>query len=177
MNDPCATKTGVVSESGKQQHLLDAIKAIRSEVGDGLNDDEFTQLLLRMELPSEAGFAFLCYCDRFVTLSVPHQDPANWYPERGWILPGKEKIARSIAEKHGLSLCEPPDMLYPWFRAPNPHHHLQLSNQKEIVIIIHPQYLKIRLFVATSATRSVRSTQKPFFCQDLLQDLAGLYQV
>ena len=174
MNDPSAAKADVVIESGN--HLLDAIRTIRSEVGDGLGDDEFTRLLQQMELPTESGFTFLCYCDRFVTLSVPRQQPANWYPEKGWIVPAKEKIARTIAEKYGLSLCEPPDILYPWLHASNPHHHLQLSNQQEIVIIAHPQYLKIRLFVATSPTRSVRSTQKPFHCQNLLQDLAALYE-
>lgn len=174
MNEPSATKANVASEPCK--HLLGTIRTIRAEVGDGLSDDEFTQLLQQMELPAEAGFKFLCYCDRFVTLGVPHQNPANWYPEDGWIMPDKERIARAIAEKYGLSLCEPPDMIYPWFRAPKPHHHLQLSNEKEIVIVIHPQYLKVRLFVATSATRSVQSTQKPFHCEDLLQDLSELYR-
>ena len=174
MNDPSATKASAVSEHG--EHLLDAIRTIRSEVGDGLSDDEFTRLLQQMDLPVESGFAFLCYCDRFVTLKVPPQQPENWYPEKGWIMPAKEKIARAIAEKYELSLCEPPDMLYPWTRSPNPHHHLQLSTEQEIVIIAHPQYLKVRLFVATSTTRPARSSQKPFLCPNVLQDLSALYQ-
>src|SRR5258708_10539442 len=174
MNYPSAANANIVCSPG--QHLLDTIRTIRAEVGDGLNDDEFTRLLQSMELPTEAGFAFLSYCDWFVTLSVPLQPLANWYPEKGWLMPAKERIARTIAEKYRLSLCEPPDMHSPWFGSPNPHHHLQLSFQQEPVLVIHPQYLKIRLFVATSPTQSARISHKPLLLgPDLLQDLSKLY--
>ncbi|MDB6022465.1 MAG: hypothetical protein JWQ04_2322 [Pedosphaera sp.] len=174
MNNPGATKIGVSSKPGIS--LLDTIRTIRAEVGDGLTDEEFTRLLHQMELPVESGFGFLCYCDRFVTLSVPRQQLADWYPENGWIMPAKESNARNIAEKYGLSLCEPPDVQFPWLGSPNPHHHLQLSNQQEPVIIIHPQYLKIRLFVATSPARSARTSHKPLpLGPDLLADLSAFY--
>ncbi len=62
-------------------------------------------------------------------------------------------------------------------RGPDPHHHLQWCNQQEAVIVVHPQYLKVRLFVATSPTRSARMGQKPLlFGPDLLKDLSDLYQ-
>jgi len=32
-------------------------------------------------------------------LSVPEQDVANWYPEKGWILPAKVKITKAITDK------------------------------------------------------------------------------
>ncbi|MDB6017615.1 MAG: hypothetical protein JWR19_2104 [Pedosphaera sp.] len=176
MNHSSAARTKVVSKPGN--HLLDTIRTIRVEVGDGLSDDEFTWLLQQDELPVETGFAFLCYCERFVTLSVPYQELADWYPEKGWIMSAKERIARTIAEKYGLSLCEPPDMQSPWLGSSNPHHHLQLSYQQESVIVIHPQYLKICLFIATSPTQPARISHKPLLLgPDLLPDLSKLYQV
>ena len=129
------------------------------------------------ELPIESGFAFLSYSDRLVTLTVPKQQPTDWYPKKGWLLAAKEKIARAIADKYALSVCEPPDMLYPGIDMPNPHHHVELSNGREAVIIAHPDYLKIRLFVATSRTRNVRIAQKPLLLgPDLLPDLSALYR-
>jgi hypothetical protein len=158
-------------------HLLDDIRAIRAEVGSGLNEDELTRLLQQTRLPAESGFAFLSYCDRFVALCVPPQDLAKWYPAEGWISPAKEKIARAIADKYRLSLCEPPDTAYPCMGLPNTHHHLELGNEKETVIIAHPRFLKIRLFVATSLTRDAQLAQKPLqLGPALLEDLSDLYK-
>jgi|GEM_PF-5991584 hypothetical protein len=163
--------------STANSRLLDTIRAIRVSVGDELSDDEFTRLLQQMELPVESGFVFLSYCDRFVMLSVPRQELANWYQENGRIVPAREQIVRRIGEKYGLSLCQPPDMLNPWPGFPNPHHHLQLSNQQEAIIIVHPQYVKIRAFVRASPTHSAHVAQKPLHTDpDLLQDLSALYQ-
>jgi hypothetical protein len=175
MNNPCPASANVTSQPG--EHLLDTIRAIRARVGDGLNDDEFTRLLHQAGLPVESGFAFLSYCDRFVTLKVPPQQPSDWYPDKGWVTAAKERIARKIAEKYGLLLCEPPDMLNPWPGSPNLHHHLELSNQLETVVVVHPEYLKIRMLVATSPLHWARTTQKPLaHCPDLLRDLSALYQ-
>ena len=158
-------------------HLLDAIKAFRVSVGDDLSDDEFTRLSQKMELPVESGFAFLSYCDRFVLLGVPRQELANWYQQDGRIVPAREKIVRRIGEKYGLSLCQPPDIRNPCPGSSNPHHHLQLSNQREAINIVHPQYLKIRLFVCTSLTQSAHAAHKPLpIDSDLLQDLSALYR-
>jgi len=144
-------------------HLLDAIRTIRASVGDGLNDNELTRFLRDSALPTEAGFAFLSFADGFVTLTVPPQDLTSWYPEKGWIVPEKERIARAIAEKYQLSLHEPPDVdssyVYPRPDSANPHHHLELGNREETAILAHPHYLKVRLFGATSPILFARAAR------------------
>src|SRR6266478_6477693 len=158
-------------------HLLDAIKAFKSSVGDDLNDDELTRLMREASIPSEAGFKFLSYCERNVTLSVPKQDLADWYPEKGWISPAKEKIAQAIAKKYELTLCAPPDAQYVCLDCPNPHHHLEFSNKHETIILVHPRYLKVRLFLITDTTRSARAALRSLpLCPNLLCDLSALYQ-
>jgi hypothetical protein len=175
MNNLSAVIADVDSNPGK--HLLERISAIRAEVGDRLNDEEFTRLLRETELPIESGFAFLSYCDRFVTLNVPQQDLANWYQEKGRILLAKEKIARAIADKCGLTVCEPPDMFHRCLNSPNLHHHLELNNRQETILIIHPRFLKIRLFVATSLTHDAQTAQRPLdLGPNLLEDLSTLYK-
>jgi hypothetical protein len=174
MNKPDAAVSGVDAT----KHLLDRIKAIRVEGGDELSEEAFAGILQRTELPAEAGFAFLSYGDRSVTLSVPSQDLKNWYPEKGWILPAKVNIARAIAEKYGLSLYEPPDMSYPPIDKPNAHHHLELSNRHETIIIAHPEFLKVRLFPATDLFDSGVPAYPPFdLGPHLLEDLSALYKV
>jgi hypothetical protein len=174
MNNPSTAEIAAKAKPCAQ--LLDVIREMHDSVGDGLNDNEFTRLLEKTDLSGEAGFAFLSYGDRFVTLSVPPQHLANWHPEKGWIVQEKEKIARAIAEKHDLTLCVPPDTLFSWHDSPNPHHHFELSNGRETVVIIHPQYLKIRLFVATERGLYTRVAQRPLnLGADLLQELSALY--
>ena len=166
VDSPCGENLG--------SNLLDNIRSMRVTVGDELCDEEFTRLLGQSKPPAEAGFAFLSYCNRFVMFGVPKQDLANWYPERGWIRQEKEKIAKEIAEKYGFTLCEPPDVKDPCSDAPNPHHHLQLSNRQEPIVIIHPQFLKVRLFgLAGHNTHA----QKPLHQKcELLKDLSALYR-
>ncbi len=157
-------------------HLLDTIRDFRITVGDGLNDYEFTRLLEQMELPIKAGFSFLSYCDRFVTLKVPRQRLENWYPDRGWILPAKEQVARLIAETYGLTLCEPPDAVFPADDSGSPHHHLELNDRRETIVIAHPQFLKVRLFGAPTHNLYSRTVKLPIrLGADLLQDLSNLY--
>jgi hypothetical protein len=179
MSNPSTPSAHVISSTST--HLLDAIRATRESVGEGLNDDEFTRLLQQTTLPTEAGFAFLSFCSGIVTLSVPQQDPAAWYPEKGWIAPEKEKVARAIAEKHGLSLGEPPDeassFRFPRPDAANTHHHLELRNRWDAIIVAHPNYLKVRLFGASPDSRYTWNTRTPVILgPDLLQTLAALYQ-
>ena len=178
-NNPGTANANVISQAGTR--LLDGIRAIRASVGDGLNDDELTRLLQHLPLPTEEGFAFLSYSDRFVMLSVPQQDLQKWYPEKVWIAAEKEKIARAIAEKYELSLCEPPDLTlscrFPIPSSTNFHHHLELSNRREIIIIAHPHYLKIRLYDRTPAGLYAAFPQIPLLLDPkLLQDLSALYQ-
>jgi hypothetical protein len=154
-------------------NLLDKIMSLRAAVGDGLNDEELTILLRQEALPSEAGFTFVSLLDGFATFSVPPQDPARWYPAKGWIAPGKEAIARVIAEKCGLSLCEPPDVSStfrpPEFESSPVHHHLELVDRSEAIVIAHPCYLKIRL--------SGFGANRPLpLRRDSLEQLAALYR-
>ena len=166
-----------------EAHLLETIQALRAGVGDGLNDDELNYMLRQILLPSEAGFGFLSFLNGFVTLTVPQQQLTDWYPEQGtgWIVKAKERIARSIAAKHQLSLSEPPDespsSLFPPAEPAKLHHHLEFSNRWETVVVAHPYYLKVRLFGATSTLLYARLAQNPLrLSPDLLRDISALYQ-
>jgi hypothetical protein len=169
--DPAAVNIRDLAKPGA--HLLDAIEAMHWSIGDGLNEYELTRLLQKLPLPTEAGFSFLTFSDRFVTFTVPLQDPASWYPESAWIAPEKERIVQAIAKKYELSLFEPPDSVR--VGSQNPHHHLELVNLRETMIVIHPQYLKIRLF-SSAGRSSFRGVQRPVhFGPSLLRELSALY--
>jgi len=163
-------------------HLLAAIRSASESVGEGLNDDELTRLLLLdTELPSEAGFTFLSLSGGVVTLSVPHQDLAKGYPEQRWVTPDKENTAREIAEKYELSLCEPPDLpsnfLYPDPEQATAHHHLEFINRRETVVVAHPKYLKVRINRdAPDGTFHAKASRPLALGPELLQDLAALYR-
>jgi hypothetical protein len=179
MNDSQAHQRGINHKPG--MHLLDTIRALRAGVGDGLNDDELTRLLRPILLPNEAGFGFLSFSGGFVTPTVPQQEQADWYQENGWVAATKERIVRAIAEKHQLSLSEPPDeapsSLLPPVQPPGLHHHLEFSNRWETVVLAHPCYLKVRLFGARSAFLYTRLSQNPLPLRpDLLPDLSALYR-
>ncbi len=150
-------------------HLLRRIISLRTTVGNGLNDEELTRLLRQEDLPSEDGFTFVSLSEGCATFSVPPQDPAKWYPEKGWIAPNKEAIARAIAENCGLSLHEPPDEQFTFTPSgAEVHHHLEMGYQMETIVIAHPRYLKIRLF-GFSGNRPLPLPR------NLLERLAALY--
>jgi len=148
-------------------NLLEKVSSVRATMGDGLNDEELTLLMRQEALPSEAGFTFVALCDGWATFRVPPQDPANWYPEKGWIAPKKEVFAKAIAQKCGYSLGEPPDERHLGSVA---HHHLEMSRQGQVVVIAHPRYLKVRLFDAWTK----RQLSLP---PDILEQLATLYRM
>ncbi len=133
-----------------------------------------------MALPAEAGFQFLSFCDGVVTLSVPRQDLGNWYPKEGWVSPDKERMASALADQYGLTLGEPPDdrgLLPPPFGKSTIHHHLELRDRLDAMIVAHPCYLKVRIFKHASPTGCVRPVAIPIrFLSRLLQDLSALYQ-
>ena len=161
--------------------LLDTIQALRTRVGDGLNDQEFSRLFWEEQSLSEAGFGFLSFAEGCATLGVPPQHPDDWSPGEVWIAPAKERTARLIAGKYQLSLSEPPDETmssrFPPRNPPQEHHHLEFSNRRETLIVAHPFYLKVRLFKTTSDTLSARVAQSPLrWSPELLPDLATLYQ-
>ena len=168
--------------SNSQIHLLDAIRASIESVGEALNDDELTRLLLlNTDLPTEAGFTFLSFCGGVVTLSVPKQDLAKWYPDQGRVSPEKEKIARELGEKYGLTLCEPPDRSssswFPDFEQARIHHHLELVARRETIIIAHPKYLKVRMYCDIADSGFTKKAAKPLALgPELLQELSALYR-
>ncbi len=160
-------------------HMLEKILAIRSSVGEGLSDDELTRLL-RTTLLSEAGFGFLSFSNGLVTLTVPEQDLKSWYPEQGWITPEKEKVARALAEKYELSLYEPIDATTSFLQPPSGpevvHHHIELSDRWQAVIIAHPHYLKIRLLGKSPHHRYGWEALSPLtLAPEILQDVSALY--
>jgi hypothetical protein len=161
-------------------HLLDTILAIRAGVGDGLNDHELTQLLRDGTLLSEAGFSLLSFSEGMVTLTVPEQDLATWYPEHGWIAPEKEKLARALAEKYELSLQEPVNTATnfwdPESGPPVNHYHLELTFCGMTVVVAHPLYAKVRLLGRSAHYRYDWERLSPLALgPDLLRDLAALY--
>lgn len=159
--------------------LLYRVASARASVGDGLNDSEFTSFLQQRVLPAEAGFGFLSYSDGVVLLSVPPQDPMEWYPETGWIRPGKERIARAIATKFQWTFCEPPDVA-PHFVRPSAdsiHHHIELMDSMQTLVVAHPHYLKVRLYGSGSRPGyGCTISQALPLDPDLLRDLAALYE-
>jgi len=166
-------------KQGRSAHLLDTIIAIRADLGEALNDDELTRFLRETALLTEMGFAFLSYSDGYVTLTVPEQNPADWYPEQGWIAPEKEKIARAIAKKYMLLFYEPVDTtsnFHPEAGTAVVHHHLELADRRQTVIVAHPQYLKVCLF---GKSPDHRYAWEPLYAlalgPELLQDLSLLY--
>ncbi len=160
------TKSGVhVKATGP---LLEIIRALRACVGDGLSEQELSRIVQAAEVPQEAGFGFRSVQDGFVVLSIPPQDPANWYRENGWITCEKEQAAIGIATKYGLFLFESSDTgsnpLDLESSSPCIRHQIELNDGCDTLVIAHPDRLKVRLFSST--------TSMPGF----LQDLSALYQ-
>jgi hypothetical protein len=125
--------------------LVSAAMHLRCSIGDGLNDFEFTEFI-KSRLPSSSdGFGILSFSEGCLTLSVPEQQPANWYGEKCAIARPKEDSARAIADRHQLTLCEPPDKLVYGSPGPGAHRHLEFANRWNTVAVAHPLYLKLRV--------------------------------
>ena len=159
--------------------MLETILAIRFSLGESFSEGELTDLL-RTTLLSEAGFGFLTLCGGFVTLTVPEQDLKRWYPEQRWLAPEKEMTAQAIAQKYELSLSEPIDMGTGFWGVVNDplgaHHHIELRDRRQTVIIAHPRYLKVR--VLGSPERYQEQLEARCLVDlgpEILQDLSVLY--
>jgi hypothetical protein len=171
----------VTRSKGEQQTgLLVTILSFRAAVGEGVSDDEFSWLLRARSVPAEAGFAFLNYSAGFALLSVPPQNPVDWYPQKGWITAEKERVAQGIAEKHGFSVFEPVDTCVgfcPTNGSPPARHHVEFSDRRQTLVVAHPQYLKVRLYGRSPDHRYEWESMSPIaFDPDLLGDLATLYR-
>jgi hypothetical protein len=144
--------------------VLLIIRAMRNDVGRGLQEDALSDLiLLEGGGLSVHGFRFLRLSEGFVVFATPPQDRSKWYRQKGWPCPEKEAAARSIARKYGLEISEPPDAnMLP---GAEPHHHLEFHRAENTLIEAHPKYLKILL------------PDSPVLAEDtLLEDLAALYK-
>jgi hypothetical protein len=153
---------------------LDQLLQLKSSVGDGLNDHEFTRLALATLPAALTGFSFLCFSDLFVTLAVPPQNLEKWCAPPRWIAEGKEELARKIAEDFHLMVCEPPDQLSYIIAPRDAHHHLEFVTLSETVAVAHPLYIKLRLFSQTTKcfnrSREVLPPIVPLF-----REIAQLY--
>lgn len=149
--------------------LLQRIMSTRKTVGGSLRDEELTHLLHQEALPSENGFTFVSFCEGAATFGVPPQDPVNWYPAKGGIAPNKEALARAIAQKCACSLTEPLDERGAKLNGSEAHHHLEMSRGGQVVFIVHPRYMKIRLVDAWTKTPLALPP-------DALEQLATLYR-
>jgi hypothetical protein len=161
-------------EKKECENLLEHIRTMRVEVGDELSDNEFTRLMWESKPPRQGGFTFLSFCDRFVMCGVPKQNAEGWYDEKGWIKKEKIEVAKKIAEKYHFTFSQPPDSRNPSVENPRPHHHLQLSSPQETMVIIHPHFVKIRLYTIASHTTKV---ERPLLKCELLKDLGELYGI
>jgi hypothetical protein len=162
-----------------QKHLLDAVKSFWLYLGSDLDDNEISLFLRDARLPVEAGFAFMGFSGGCVTLTVPKQDPEDWYSEANWIAREKESIARDVAKKYNLLLSKPVDgplNFHPPAGTGALHHHLTLADNRQTVIVAHPLFLKIRLFGKSMEHTYGGEPQFPLpLGHELLQDLSPLY--
>lgn len=163
--------TTIAAPASATAGLLETVTKIRAEIGDALDNEEFTVFIASKKLPAECGFRFMCFHDDWVTLHVPPQNETQWHDEAGrWIPPAQEQLAKTIAKKHKLMLFEPPDdsTLFA-MGSDTRHHHIRFSDHRDTVIIAHPELLKIRLY---SSERHLVRPRIP----GLLHDLSLLYQ-
>ena len=157
--------------------LVSAAMHLRCSIGDGLNDFEFTEFIKSRLPSSNDGFGILSFSEGCLTLSVPPQDPTNWYGDKCAIARPKEDRARTIADRHQLTLCEPPDKLVYGSPGPNAHRHLEFANRWNTVAVAHPLYLKLRVCSGGEHHDApVDSEAAISQCARLLGDLTVLYR-
>jgi len=157
--------------------LASAAMRLRCCIGDGLNDFEFSEFIKSRLAPSADGFSILSFSEGCFTLSVPRQDTRQWYGEKCAIARPKEDQARAIADRHQLTLCEPPDKLVYGSPGPNAHRHLEFANRWNTVAVAHPLYLKLRVCSGGEHHDApVDSEAAIAQCARLLGDLTVLYR-
>jgi len=124
-----------------QKSLLQRIREVRKSVGTSLNDAELTELIKVSGDVIESGFQFLTFYKNLALFNVPKQEMSKWYREDGWLSEEKEEILSVLAERLGLEILEPPDLLKSDLSVI--HHHFELQYSRQKVITIHPKFLKI----------------------------------
>jgi hypothetical protein len=156
--------------------LVTQVMHLRACVGDGLNDFEFTAFAKSKLSADRNGFQMLSLIEGNLTLIVPQQDVRKWYGEKCAIARTQEERARQIAERHQLTLCEPPDKLVYGSPGPGVHRHLEFANRWRTVAVAHPLYLKLRICGGGDhEDLPAESDAAIAQCERLMADLATLY--
>ncbi len=157
--------------------LVSAAMRLRCNIGDGLNDFEFSEFIKSRLAPTKDGFGILCFSEGCLTLSVPPQNSANWYGDNCAIAHPKEDVARAIAGRHQLTMCEPPDKLVYGSPGPGAHRHLEFANRWNTVAVAHPLYIKLRVCSGGGHHDApVDSEAAIAQCTRLMDELTELYQ-
>lgn len=157
-------------------NLVAEAMQLKTLVGDGLDDSELTELL-KSKLSPVDGFRILCFSHGKLTLGVPAQGGTGWFGSTGTIAPAKEAVARTIADQHRLTLCEPPDKLVYGSPRPGAHRHLEFANRWRTVAVAHPLYIKLRVCGGGEHENvPVESEAAIAQCATLFRDLAALYR-
>ena len=164
------------SASNDGSSLVRQVMRLRACIGDGLNDFEFTEFAKTKLAADKSGFQVLAFIDGSLTFVVPPQDLTKWYGEKCAVAPKQEVRAREIAQRHQLTLCEPPDKLVYGAPGPGVHRHFDFANRWRTVAVAHPLYLKLRVCGGgdhedVPAESEAAITQ----CERLMTDLATLY--
>lgn len=121
--------------------LLVLIRAVISDAGVGLKGNALTDLTHSQGGNQiEHGFQFLRLCGGLAVFAVPPQDRQKWSRQKGWPCPEKEMVARSIAQKPGLELSEPPDVKI--LVGGEAYHRCAFHRAGQTLIEAHPRYLK-----------------------------------
>jgi hypothetical protein len=174
---PAETMRELSAETHNAADLVSAAMHLRCCIGDGLNDFEFTEFIKSRLPPTPDGFNILCFSEGCLTLSVPPQNPARWYGDKCAIARPKEDAARTIADRHQLTLCEPPDKLVYGSPGPNAHRHLEFANRWNTVAVAHPLYIKLRVCSGGEHHDApVESETAIAQCAGLLRELIELYR-
>jgi hypothetical protein len=156
--------------------IVTRIMRLRACIGDGLNDFEFTAFAKSKVSADKNGFQILSFIEGNLTLLAPSQDLARWYGEKCAIARSLDERARQIAERHQLTLCEPPDKLVYGSPGPGVHRHLEFANRRRTVAVAHPLYLKLRICGGGDHEDLPAESEAAIAqCERLMADLATLY--
>jgi hypothetical protein len=156
--------------------LVGQVMRLRACIGDGLNDFEFTAFAKAKLTADKDGFQVLTFMEGGLTFIVPRQDLAKWYGEKCAIARTQEERAREIAERHQLTLCEPPDKLVYGSPGPGVHRHLEFANRWRTVAVAHPFYLKLQVCRGGDHDDVPAESEAAIGqCERLMADLAKLY--
>jgi hypothetical protein len=172
-------ETPVAAVTIQEPRLLDQIRMLRQEIGDGLTDDDLTRLIRQTRLVKDTGFEFLSYASGFVTL-CPQSPSSKHQPADTWVSAERARLAATIAAEFGLEVYEPLNRnnTYSFDNAmASMGRHFEFTVRQEPIAIAHAAYLKILLDMPRSVILRHRSElDRVFTSSILLDELARLYK-